>query len=121
MWCVSFSLPWPVLWSMDSRHTGFISCGSWALEFKCRLDLSSFPRACGIFLDQRSNLCLLHWQADSLPLSHQVLDVSTQREFSDTYKVGLFTEKHTPQIDCGPSQKARTVPGYGLVSFCRGG
>ena len=27
--------------------------------------------ACGIFLDQRSNPCLLHWQVDSLPLSHQ--------------------------------------------------
>ena len=26
---------------------------------------------CGIFPDQKSNLCLLHWQADSLPLSHQ--------------------------------------------------
>ena len=25
----------------------------------------------GIFLDQGSNFCLLHWQADSLPLSHQ--------------------------------------------------
>lgn len=24
-----------------------------------------------IFLDQGLNLCLLHWQADSLPLSHQ--------------------------------------------------
>ena len=28
-------------------------------------------KAYGIFLDQGSNLCLLHWQADSLPLSHQ--------------------------------------------------
>ena len=27
--------------------------------------------ACGIFLGQGSNLCLLYWQADSLPLSHQ--------------------------------------------------
>ena len=27
--------------------------------------------ACGIFLDQGSNPCLLHWQAGSLPLSHQ--------------------------------------------------
>ena len=27
--------------------------------------------ACGIFPDQGSNSCLLHWQADSLPLSHQ--------------------------------------------------
>ena len=24
-----------------------------------------------LFPDQGSNLCLLHWQADSLPLSHQ--------------------------------------------------
>ena len=29
------------------------------------------PAACGIFPDQGSNSCLLHWQADSLPLSHQ--------------------------------------------------
>ena len=27
--------------------------------------------ACGIFLDQGSNPCLLHWQTDSLPLSCQ--------------------------------------------------
>ena len=26
---------------------------------------------CGIFLDQGSNPCPLHWQADSVPLSHQ--------------------------------------------------
>ena len=29
------------------------------------------PFCKGLFLDQKSNLCLLHWQADSLPLSHQ--------------------------------------------------
>ena len=27
--------------------------------------------ACGVFLDQGSNLCPLHWQADSHPLHHQ--------------------------------------------------
>ena len=27
--------------------------------------------ACEIFLNQGPNLCLLHWQAESLPLSHQ--------------------------------------------------
>ena len=27
--------------------------------------------ACEILLDQELNLCLLHWQVDSLPLSHQ--------------------------------------------------
>ena len=31
----------------------------------------SCPAACGIFPDQGSNMCLLHWKMDSLPLSHQ--------------------------------------------------
>ena len=30
-----------------------------------------YSEACGIFLDQDFNLCLLCWQADFLPLSHQ--------------------------------------------------
>ena len=33
-------------------------------EFNC-------SAACGIFLDQGSNPCLLHWQVDSLPLGQQ--------------------------------------------------
>ena len=31
----------------------------------------SCSEACGIFPDQGLNLCPLHWQAVSLPLSHQ--------------------------------------------------
>ena len=31
----------------------------------------SCSEACGIFLDQGANPCLLHWPADSLPLNHQ--------------------------------------------------
>ena len=31
----------------------------------------SRPAARGIFPDQGSNLCVLHWQADSLSLGHQ--------------------------------------------------
>ena len=31
----------------------------------------SYSAACGVFLDQGSNLCPLHWQADSYPLCHQ--------------------------------------------------
>ena len=31
----------------------------------------SCSMACGIFRDQGSNPCPLHWQTDSLPLSHQ--------------------------------------------------
>ena len=33
--------------------------------------LLSCSKACEIFLDQGSNPCLLHWQADVLPLSQQ--------------------------------------------------
>ena len=36
----------------------------------CGVRTSCFP-ASGIFPDQGSNSCPLHWQADSLPLSHQ--------------------------------------------------
>ena len=31
----------------------------------------SCSAACGILPDQGPNLCLLHWQVDSLPVSHQ--------------------------------------------------
>ena len=44
------------------------SCGSRALEHRRN---SSRSVARGIFPDQGLNLCLLHWRADSLPLSHQ--------------------------------------------------
>ena len=56
-----------------SRSGGFSFSGARAPEW----GLSSVPhclscfRACGIFLGQGSNLCPLHWQADSLPLDHQ--------------------------------------------------
>ena len=30
----------------------------------------SCSETCGVFPDQGSNLCLLHWQAETLPLSH---------------------------------------------------
>ena len=60
--CMGFSLWWLLsLWSKGSRvrglqklwHTGLCSA------------------ACGIFLDQGSNLCSLRWQADSYPLGQQ--------------------------------------------------
>ena len=42
--------------------------------------------------------------------------------FFDREEVDLFREKkHTPQTECGPSQKARKAPGYGVVSLYRGG
>ena len=45
---------------------GLQSTGSVVVVHRIRCSM-----ACGIFLDQGTNLCLLHWQADSVPLSHQ--------------------------------------------------
>ena len=68
LWCAGFSLQWLLLLrSTGSRCMGFSSCGSRALERRlssCGARLSCFA-ACGIFLDQGSNPCPLHWQADS--------------------------------------------------------
>ena len=56
-------------------------CGMWASVFAVLGFYSislivvahrlSCSEACGIFPDPGLNLCLLHWQADTLPLSHQ--------------------------------------------------
>ena len=57
-----------------SRFSDFSCCRSWALHARASAAvvhrLSCLP-ACGIFQDQGSKPCLLHWQVDSLPLSHQ--------------------------------------------------
>ena len=70
-----FSLRWfLLLQSRGSRHVGSVavarglsSCGTWTVE--CRLSSCgaclSCSAACGIFPDQVSNPCPLHWQADS--------------------------------------------------------
>ena len=43
---------------------GFTGFSSWVHRLSC-------SEARGIFPDQGSNPCLLYWQTDSLPLSHQ--------------------------------------------------
>ena len=50
-----------LLQSMDYRRAGSVIVAHWP----------SCSEACGIFPDQGSNLCPLHWQADSQPLRHQ--------------------------------------------------
>ena len=56
------SLSWPLL----LRSTGSRRAGSVVVAHG-----PSCPVACGIFPDQGSNPCPLHWQADSQPLRHQ--------------------------------------------------
>ena len=61
-WCAGLSLSWPLLlWSTGSRCAGSVVVAHGP----------SCSAACGIFPDQGSNPCLLHWQADSQPLHHQ--------------------------------------------------
>ena len=73
------------IWALSawSSVVGLCSCSSWALEHRLGIVVKglSCSKACGIFPHQGSNPCLLHWQADSLPLSHQgspALDVLQQ-------------------------------------------
>ena len=66
-----------------SHCGGFSSCGAWALASAVGVPglqstgstvavyRVSGSAAFGIFLKQGSNSCLLHWQVDSLPPSHQ--------------------------------------------------
>ena len=50
-----------LLWSTGSRRAGSVVVAHGP----------SCSAVCGIFPDQGSNLCPLHWQADSQPLRHQ--------------------------------------------------
>ena len=61
-WCTGLSLSWPLL----LRSTGSRRAGSVVVAHGPRCSV-----ACGIFPDQGSNPCPLHWQADSQPLRHQ--------------------------------------------------
>ena len=61
-WCTGLSLSRPLLLrSTDSRCAGSVVVAHGPI---CSV-------ACGIFPDQGSNLCPLHWQAGSQPLRHQ--------------------------------------------------
>ena len=55
------------LWALGLQEQGLPAPGH-RLSSGCAWP--SCSAACGIFPDEGSNLCLLHWQLDSLPLSH---------------------------------------------------
>ena len=60
--CMGLSLSRP----LSLRSTGSRCAGSVVVAHR-----PSCSAACGIFPDQGSNPCPLHWQADSQPLRHQ--------------------------------------------------
>ena len=74
------------LWSMGFRTPGLYSTGSIAV-----VNQLSCSAACGIFPDRGSNPCLLHWQGDSLPLSHQG---SPSQRFHHLFKPTLLISSH---------------------------
>ena len=49
---------------VDHGHQGALASVVLARGLSC-------SAACGLFTEQGSSACLLHWQVDSLPLSHQ--------------------------------------------------
>ena len=61
-WCAGLSLSWPLL----LQSTGSRRAGSVVMAHG-----PSCSAACGIFPDQGSNPCPLHWQVDYQPLRHQ--------------------------------------------------
>ena len=80
-WCSGFSMPWSVWFRAQALgRPGFGTCSSWAQELQLSGSSTgsivvvhglSCSVACGVFSDQGSNPCLLHWQVDSLPLDRQ--------------------------------------------------
>ena len=68
--CAGLSLSRPLL----LQSTGSRRAGSVVVPHG-----PSYSTACGIFPDQGSNPCALHWQADSQPLRHQGSPVSLDK------------------------------------------
>ena len=79
--CVGLSLSRPLLLqSTGSRRAGSVGVAHGP----------SCSAACGIFPDQGSNPCPLHWQADSQPLRHQGSPEETVL-FSENYDARWWT------------------------------
>ena len=80
--CAGLSISRPLL----LRSTGSRRAGSVIVAHG-----PSCSVACGIFPDQGSNLCPLHWQADSHPLRHQGSPIYL------TFKEKLFSKVVVPR------------------------
>ena len=87
-WCTGLSLSQPLLlWSTGSRRAGsaIVAHGP------------SRSAACGIFPDQGSNPCPLHWQEDSQPLRHRGSPGSSFFTLTiNTVNHSFFQEPATP-------------------------
>ena len=105
--CAGLSLSRPLsLWSTSSRRAGSVVVAHGP----------SCSAACGIFPNQGSNLCPLHWQADSQPLCHQgspcLIFISPFKQPSNNLK--LYHLYNGPE----PSQEVRPWIQILLTYFC---
>ena len=73
MWSVAYSLQWLLSQSTGSRAHGSAAVAPQLQGTGSVVATHGLSRSTAheILLDQGLNLCLLHWQADSLPLSHR--------------------------------------------------
>ena len=101
--CAGLSLSPPLL----LRSTGSRRAGSVVVAHG-----PSCSAACGIFPDQGSNPCPLHWQVDSQPLRHQGSPVSLLTSTFRAHMADLFSQ---PRL-----QKSGKCSFY-LPSLCGGG
>ena len=90
-WCAGLSLSRP----LSLRSTGSRCAGSVIVAHG-----PSCSAACGIFPDQGSNLCPLHWQADSQPLSHQGSPGSFFLKYAFISKLPAFIKNITKCVSC---------------------
>ena len=68
LWCTGFSLCWLLLLgaqALAAQASVVVACGLYSTGSVVVTHGLSCSAACGIFPDQGSNPCLLHWQADS--------------------------------------------------------
>ena len=75
---VVFPLGWLLLlWNSGTRAHELNSCGFWPLQYRLSSCGHGFSCSmeCGIFSQPLIKPVSAHWQVDSLPLSHQGIDI----------------------------------------------
>ena len=94
--CAGLSLSWPLL---------LRSTGSWCAGSAIVAHGPSRSAACGIFPDQGSNPCPLHWQADSQPLCHQGSPIHLFELGRMFYCLFFFNKKGNDGFKCNSTNK----------------